>query len=122
MTNLLVNAVKYSPQGGDIRVSVRQSRNEEGLVAILGDASLPPPCLIVSVRDSGIGIPEDELERVFEKFHRVDNRLTRATSGVGLGLYICKLIVEAHGGHIWATSKAGEGSTFSFSLPVHQPA
>ncbi len=121
--NLLVNAVKYSPHGGDIEVSVKQVRDEEELVAIWGEASwVKPPCLIVAVRDSGVGIPEDELERVFEKYYRVDNRLIRATSGAGLGLYICKVIVEAHGGHIWARSKVGEGSTFSFSLPTDQPA
>ena len=82
--------------------------------------SISLPCLIVAVRDSGVGIPEDELEQIFEKFYRVDNRLTHATSGAGLGLHICKLIVEAHGGHIWAKSNVGEGSTFSFSLPTNE--
>ena len=76
------------------------------------------PCLIVSVTDSGIGIPEAELERVFERFYRVDNRLTHSTSGAGLGLYICKIIIEGHGGHIWAKSRLQEGSILSFSLPV----
>lgn len=123
MMNLLANAVKYSPQGGDIEVSVKQAQNEEELMAISGEASsVKPPCLIVAVRDSGVGIPEDELERVFDKFARLDNRLTRATPGAGLGLYICKLIVEAHGGHIWVRSKVGEGSTFGFSLPTDQTA
>jgi signal transduction histidine kinase len=119
MTNLLFNAVKYSPQGGDIKVSIRQAKDKERLGEILGETSLiKPPCLIVTVTDHGIGIPEEDLERVFEKFYRVDNRLTRATSGAGLGLYICKIIVEAHGGHIWARSKVGEGSIFGLSLPV----
>jgi len=123
MINLLVNAVKYSPQGADIEVSLRQIKSQEELVAMGGEtSSINPPCLVVSVRDSGIGIPEDELERIFEKFYRVDNRLTRATSGAGLGLHICKLIVEAHGGHIWAKSDVGEGSTFSFSLPINRRA
>lgn len=122
MINVLVNAAKYSPQGGDIEVSVRHVQDEDELVAILGEvSSVKLPCLIVAVRDSGVGILEDELGRVFEKFYRVDNRLTRATSGAGLGLHICKLIVEAHGGHIWAKSKVGEGSTFSFSLPTEKP-
>ena len=121
MINLLVNAVKYSPQGADIEVSLRQIRSQEELVAMCGETpSISPPCLIVAVRDLGIGIPEDELEQIFEKFYRVDNRLTRATSGAGLGLHICKLIVEAHGGHIWAKSNVGEGSTFSFSLPTNE--
>ena len=123
MTNLLGNAVKYSPQGNDIEVSVRHVRLDEDLAIIPGQrSSLGSPCLIVSVRDSGIGIPEDELRKVFGKFHRVDNRLTHATSGTGLGLYICKVIVEAHGGHIWATSEFGKGTTINFALPVAQQA
>lgn len=120
MTNLLVNAVKYSPNGGDIEVIVWQVHGEHGLKETLGE--VPPvkcPCMIVSVTDSGIGIPEEELERVFERFYRVNNRLTRATSGAGLGLYISRVTVEAHGGHIWAKSALQEGSTFIFSLPVN---
>ena len=121
MINLLVNAVKYSPQGGDIEVSLSQIKSQEELVAMYGEtSSINHRCLIVAVRDSGIGIPEDQLERIFEKFYRVDNRLTHATSGAGLGLHICKLIVEAHGSHIWAKSNVGEGSTFSFSLPTDE--
>ena len=116
MTNLLFNAVKYSPEGGGIEVAVRLARDKERLTEILGEAS----CLLVTVTDHGIGMSEEELERIFERFYRVDNRLTRVTSGAGLGLYICKIIVEAHGGHIWARSRGTEGSTFSFSLPVDQ--
>ncbi len=118
ITNLLVNALKYSPQGGDIEVVVRQVRDEEELRKTLGKSPVEPPCLIVSVTDPGIGIPDKEVEAIFRRFYRVDNRLTRVTSGAGLGLYICKIIVEAHGGHIWARSGVGEGSTLSFSLPV----
>ncbi|UCB42529.1 MAG: hypothetical protein JSV77_08750 [Dehalococcoidales bacterium] len=119
LTNLLMNAVKYSPQGGDIEAVVWQAREEHELQG--GPEAIPPlqyPCLIVDIFDSGIGIPESEIERIFERFYRVNNRLTRATSGAGLGLHICKVIVEAHGGHIWARSKARDGSTFSFSIPV----
>ena len=76
------------------------------------------PCLIVSISDSGVGIPESEQERIFERFYRVNNRLTRATSGAGLGLYICRIIVEAHGGLIWAGNRVRQGSVFSFSIPV----
>jgi signal transduction histidine kinase len=119
MTNLLGNAMKYSPQGGEIEVSVRQARDEDELEEALGEPPLAAlPCLIVSIIDSGIGIPEEDLNKIFHKFYRVDNRLTRTTSGAGLGLYICKIIVEAHGGHIWVESKVDEGSTFHFSLPV----
>jgi signal transduction histidine kinase len=119
MTNLLGNAMKYSPQGGEIEVCARQVRDKEELEDALGKQSPATfPCLIVSVIDSGIGIPEEDLDKIFRKFYRVDNRLTRTTSGAGLGLYICKIIVEAHGGHIWVESKPGEGSTFRFSIPA----
>ena len=122
MINLLSNAIKYSPRGHDIEVSIKAARDEKQLPAVPEKESLvKAPCLIVAVRDSGVGIPELEHELVFEKFYRVDNNLTRATSGVGIGLYISRVIVEAHGGHIWARSKLGEGSTFSFSLPVDHP-
>ena len=119
INNLLVNAVKYSPQGGDIEAEIRLVRNEQELKRMFGDT--PPvklPCLIVSVADNGIGIPEAELDRIFEKFYRVNNKLTRVTPGAGLGLYICKMIVEAHGGHIWARNRLQGGSIFSFSLPL----
>jgi signal transduction histidine kinase len=120
VTNLLGNAVKYSPQGGDIEVTARQVQSEEKLREVLGEAfALKTPCVIVSVSDRGAGIPEGDLERIFDKFYRVDSRLTRATPGAGLGLYICKMIVAAHGGHIWARSTPGSGSTFFFSLPLY---
>jgi signal transduction histidine kinase len=119
VTNLLVNAIRYSPQGGDIEVSIKRALDKEKLREILGEISkIKPPCLIVTVTDHGVGIPEEDLEQIFDKFYRVDNRLTRASSGAGLGLYICKIIVEVHGGHIWARSSVGTGSTFGFSLPV----
>ena len=76
-------------------------------------------CLVEAL-PSKINVVPDKVEKIFEKFYRVDNRLTRATSGVGLGLHICKGIVERHGGHIWAESKIGEGSTLYFSLPTDQ--
>lgn len=119
LTNLLTNAVKYSPQGGDIEVMAWLANGEREVQGEL--EKVPPlryPCLIVTVSDSGIGIPEPEQERIFERFYRVDNRFTRATSGAGLGLHICKIIVEAHGGRIWASNRVREGSVFSFSIPV----
>lgn len=120
VNNLLINAVKYSPQGGDIEAEIRLVRNEQELRIMFGDT--PPvmlPCLIMSIADNGIGIPEEELDRIFEKFYRVNNKLTPATPGAGLGLYICKIIVEAYGGHIWARSRLQGGSIFSFSLPLN---
>lgn len=119
LTNLFANAVKYSPQGGDIEAAVWQSHKENELEEKLGDVPhLDYPCIIVTVTDSGVGIPESEQERIFERFYRVNNRLIRATSGAGLGLHICKMIVEAHGGRIWARARIREGSIFHFSIPL----
>ncbi len=101
LSNLLSNAIKYSPQGGVIRVG--------GWVEI--------ERAVVYVADQGIGIPAAEVPQIFERFYRVDNRLSRTTAGAGLGLYLCKSIVEAHGGEIWVRSEPGQGSTFFFSLP-----
>ena len=100
--NLVDNAIKYSPEGGPIVIAGR----------------VEPEHVVLSVRDLGIGIPAEEREHVFERFHRVDTRLSRTTQGVGLGLYICRVIVEAHGGQVWAESPGpGRGSTFFIRLP-----
>ena len=119
VTNLVTNAVKYSPQGGDIEAEVRMVQNERELRSMFGDTHpLRLPCIIVSISDSGIGVPESELYRIFERFYRVNTKLHRTTPGAGLGLYICKIIVEAHGGCIWAKNRLQGGSIFSFSLPL----
>jgi signal transduction histidine kinase len=121
INNLLVNAVKYSPQGSDIEIDVKMVRNEPELKSMFGDTPLLKlPCLIVSVADTGDGLPEDELERIFDKFYRVKNKLATITPGAGLGLYICKIIIEAHGGRIWARNKLHGGSVFHFSLPLEK--
>jgi signal transduction histidine kinase len=102
--NLLENAVKYSPDGGVIRVTGR--RDDSGW-------------LVFSVRDQGIGIPRQHLARVFDRFHRIDTDVGRRVGGSGLGLAICRGIVEAHGGRIWVESAGeGQGSEFSFTLPA----
>jgi PAS domain S-box-containing protein len=100
--NLIENAVKYSPEGAPIRID---AESNEQFVA-------------VSISDRGIGIPEEEIEKVFEKFHRVDRKDAMESYGHGLGLYICRRLVEAQGGQIWVESVVGEGSTFQFSLPL----
>src|SRR5947207_3892365 len=93
--NLVQNAIKYSPNGGEILV--------------VGEP-MPPSAVVVRVIDRGIGIEPGEEERIFERFHRSDNRLSRTTAGVGLGLYITRSIVEGHGGRIWAESRGpGDG-------------
>jgi PAS domain S-box-containing protein len=101
LANLLSNAIKYSPRGGTIRVG--------------GWAEIDRA--VVYVADQGIGIPASDVPQIFDRFYRVDNRLSRTTAGAGLGLYLCKAIVEAHGGDIWVHSEPGQGSTFFFSLP-----
>ncbi len=122
LKNLIENAVKYSPAGGEIVLRAEQI-TEPARAAELG-VSTPVPFLLVSVQDQGIGIPEDALPHIFERFYRVDNTASRAIGGSGLGLTIAKALVELHGGTIWATSRLGYGSTFYFTLPVraHPPA
>ncbi len=101
LTNLLSNAIKYSPRGGLIRTG--------------GWAD--DDWVYVYVADEGIGIPRSEQERIFERFYRAESPLTRRTEGAGLGLYLCKEVVEAHGGKIWVTSEPGRGAKFIFKLP-----
>jgi signal transduction histidine kinase len=100
--NLLANALSHTPEGG--RVSVHVAR--EG-----GNA-------VVSVRDSGPGIAAEDLERIFERFYRVDESRGRERGGAGLGLSIVRRLVELHGGKVWAESMPGLGATFVFTLPV----
>jgi len=102
LTNLGENAVKFSPQGGTIIIKGETSGNE----------------VSVTVADEGIGIPLRDQERIFERFYRVEASTARPTRGIGLGLYICKSLVEAHGGRIWVESEPGKGSRFTFTLPI----
>lgn len=102
LNNLLENAIKYAPGGGQITVTCEEE----------GDR------VIVGIADQGEGIPREYLDRIFDRFFQVDGASTRKTGGSGLGLAIAKGIIEAHGGTIWAESNAGEGSMFRFSLPI----
>ena len=101
LDNLVSNAIKYSPRGG--------------VVEIKGEASAVE--VVISVRDEGIGIPLEEQERIFTRFHRVESPETRAVSGTGLGLYLTRAIVQAHGGRCWVDSIPGQGATFYVALP-----
>ncbi len=99
--NLLTNAIKYAPEDTTITLGGRFTEKS----------------VTVFVRDEGAGIPKDEIDKVFERFYRVDDQLTSRTHGTGLGLYLVKAVVEAHGGEISVKSMVGSGSTFFFTLP-----
>ncbi len=110
--NLLENAVKYTPDEGRISMAIRH--------AIQSRAASPRPMIEIVVADSGIGIPEADRPRVFERFYRVDKARSRELGGTGLGLAIVKHIVEAHSGHVWVEGNAPRGSQFVVHLPVAQ--
>ena len=101
LQNLIDNALQYTPSGGKIEVKARSSSHD----------------VLFTVSDTGIGIPESDLERIFERFYRVDAARSREAGGTGLGLAIARHIVEAHGGRIWVESAIGQGSRFHFSIP-----
>jgi two-component system phosphate regulon sensor histidine kinase PhoR len=102
ISNLVDNAIKYSPQGGDVELRL----NRNGQFAR------------IEVADSGLGIPRDEHDRIFEKFYRLDPALTRGVNGTGLGLYISKELVERMNGRISVDSEPGRGSTFVVEVPL----
>ncbi len=101
MVNLMENAIKFSDQKTEIRINVQQD----------------PESATVSIKDHGIGIPEKNIETIFDKFSTVPSGREGKTEGTGLGLAICKAIVEAHGGKIWVESISSVSSTFYFTLP-----
>ncbi len=102
--NFIENAMKYTNQGGVMELNISYNKEKDEIE--------------VSVKDSGVGIPKDQHGRVFTKFFRAENVIRMETEGSGLGLFICKNIVEAHKGRVWFESEEGVGSTFYFSLPV----
>ena len=107
LTNLLANAIKFSPPPSTIPSEIKLTAN------YIGEDQA-----IIEVQDHGRGIPADKHQQIFERFKQVDASDSRAMGGTGLGLAICRSIVTQHGGHIWATSTLGEGSTFHFTLPT----
>ena len=124
LLNLLSNALRYTPSGGCVTVvaklvSREQSAQTGGKVRTPGENEQASQLLLISVVDTGQGIPPEALPYVFERFYRADKSRARASGGSGLGLAIALQIIEAHGGQIWASSPGrGQGSTFSFTLPV----
>ncbi len=105
LRNLLGNAIRHSPPGTAIQVGVRREGEEA----------------VIAVSDGGPGIPPAELERVFERFYRLEESRSRQAGGAGLGLAIVRRLVELHGGRTWATSAGGDGATFLFTLPLLDP-
>ena len=99
--NVLDNAIRFSPRGRQVTVALKEQNNE----------------YLVGITDQGIGVSPDYIDHIFERFYRVRNMASRQYSGIGLGLFVARAIVEAHGGHIWVDSNEGLGSTFSFTLP-----
>ena len=106
IVNLIENAMKYSPDGGKIEVGLQSGQSPE------------EETVIFYVKDEGIGIPSNELARIFEKFYRLDPQMTRGVGGTGLGLYICSELVHRMGEISGSKSSEGQGSTFLLELPV----
>jgi two-component system sensor histidine kinase VicK len=100
--NIISNALKYSPEGGTVTYRLRD-RGE---------------LLEISVSDQGMGIPKENVDKIFERFYRVDKARSRQMGGTGLGLAIAKEMIEAHGGSVWAKSEEGKGTTIYFTLPM----
>ncbi|MGP4073699.1 cell wall metabolism sensor histidine kinase WalK [Piscibacillus sp. B03] len=104
LDNIISNAIKYSPQGGEIVVKVVEEKHQ----------------LLTKISDEGVGIPEEKLDRIFDRFYRADKARSRQLGGTGLGLAIAKDLIEAHDGEVWAESKVNEGTTITFRLPLMQ--
>jgi two-component system, OmpR family, sensor histidine kinase VicK len=102
LDNIISNALKYSPEGGTVTYRIKESRDQ----------------ILVSITDEGMGIPKENLSKIFDRFYRVDKARSRQVGGSGLGLALAKEMIYAHDGHIWAKSEEGKGTTVYFTLPV----
>ncbi len=105
LSHLILNAINYSPQGGEVELKITHENNR----------------VLVQVKDEGIGIPPEELPDIFYSYFRAKNASRAEYGGLGVGLYLCKRIINQHGGNIWTESQLNEGSTFSFWLPKFRP-
>lgn len=105
VVNLLSNSIKFTPEGGRVSICARQTDGEWS----------------ITVEDNGLGIPKEDLPRIFDRFYRVDKARSRDLGGTGLGLSIARQIVETHGGHIEISSEPGKGTTVHFTLKVYVP-
>lgn len=114
LDHLLENAVRFSPAGGEIRVILRP----QAIPAPATGVAQPAPAVEICVSDQGRGIPPEQLPQIFQRFYRGDSGLARQTSGLGLGLTLCRYLVELQGGQIWAESEPEQGSTFHLLLPA----
>jgi two-component system sensor histidine kinase SenX3 len=110
---LLENAVVYSSRGGLVSITIDRI---EATVADDGDSV--GPLALIAIKDQGVGIPAKDLERIFERFYRVDPGRARETGGTGLGLSIVRHVAQNHGGNVLVESREGEGSTFTLELPM----
>jgi signal transduction histidine kinase len=130
LLNLLSNAIKFTPDGGQITVTARRGSRVEGLGSSEGSPPDPKPYTLyagdfieIAVADTGIGFSPDDLPRLFQEFEQLEPFYTKRHQGSGLGLALCRRLVELHGGRIWASSEGeGRGSTFTFTIPAAGPA
>jgi PAS domain S-box-containing protein len=119
LMNLISNAIKYSPEGGRVTITLATREGDLPVAVPPGETTAPSPTrwALLTVKDEGIGIPPNQVHQIFDKFYRGDSPSVRRVAGTGLGLYICKGLVEAHHGQIWVESQLGQGSTFYVALP-----
>ncbi len=120
ISNLITNAIKFTPDGGKIRISTGIIENpDKSLLITPSDGEYSGAYVKISVQDTGVGIEKEDIPKIFDKFSQIENTLSRNTGGIGLGLTITKHFIDAHLGGIWVDSVKNEGSTFNFIIPAY---